>query len=465
MRTLCLSLHVERIHVDQIAEIFLALSPRVQSREPGFLFLDMESTAGLFGGEERSLARALDLARQVTSPISLTASTLPVPPMLPPPPTAAIADRPPLAQLLALYRPGQISPPGEDTKTLADFSLSALSALEGLKPWPRPRQIESIIHFLQNLGFESIHDLLGFPPASFRERWGETGITLWNRIHALEEQPISPLLPTEPFTHYGHFDFPVTQLRSLAAALAPALTFLFLRLESLGRFARRLELLLYCEYSDHRHAVHVEPVTPSRDRRLFEDLLLRKLDLLNLENPIRQFEIQLYDLPEKIQQLDFFEPRERSDERWQRLISFAQQGGVEMGFLEPLPKHFPEESYHLKADWPEILAVQDHIEHRDEAVQVKTVYGKNLAQAPRPTLLLRTPRKLSRGELRRYRKCSFIPLERIDARWWATVGGGIAKSADWAFRDYYLALSEEGSSVWIFQDRETKQYFLHGYFD
>lgn len=444
MRTLCLNLQIQQ--GPSCAEIFVALSPRVQFRDPGFVFLDIESTSGLLGGEDRLLVKALDLAAQISTA-----------------PRAAIADQPAVAQVLSELRPGFISPEGEDVQALSLLPIQALIHLEGLKAWPKARQVEHVISFFQNIGIHHIEQILLFDPPSFRERWGELGLSLWRRLHGREEQTISPLIPTLPLTTYAHFDDPISLIQLLMPRLSQALRLLFLRIEARGRFAKSIGLRLHCEYSDHQHFLMIEPVSPSRDQNLFEDLIERKLSEIDLENPVREIEIEILDTPEKIQQMDFFEPRDLTEDRWKRLISFARQAEVEVGFLEVQPKHFPEDSFDLKSDWPTVFSQGDVVEKIEEAIQVKSVYAKGLMKAPRPTLLLEKPLALSQREFSQYRKLSFFPLERIDASWWERLKNKEAKLGQ--HRDYYFALSEEGQLVWIYQDRESKGFYLHGYFD
>ncbi len=470
MRTLCLNLHA--LQEPSCAEIFVALSPRVQFRDPGFIFIDIESTSGLMGGEDRALKKGLDLALEISNEVSV-----------------AIADHPAVAQVLAATKSGFISPEGCDFQTLKSLPIQSIQSLEGLRGWPRVRQIDHIISFFQNIGIQHIEQVMLFELPSFRERWGETGLQLWKRLHGRDEQPISPLIPTMPLTTYGYFDDPISMLPLLMPRLSAALRSLFLRIEARGRFVKSMSVYLHCEYSDHKHEFSIEPISPGRNQQLFEDLLERKLSETDLGNPVREFEIELFDIPEKTQQLDFFEPRDLTEDRWKRLISFARQAEIEVGFLEMQPKHFPEESFELKSDWPALSTGTDVIEKMDQAIQIKSVYSKGLLKAPRPTLLLETPISLSAQEFSQYRKLSFFPLERIDASWWAklrprpaagkaTAAGNVTSNGNAGvhiivakrkplskYRDYYFALSDEGQLVWIYQDRETKNFFLHGYFD
>lgn len=402
------------------------------------------------GGEDRLLEKAKALALQISPACRW-----------------AIADHPAVAQVLSELQPGLISPEGEDVQSLRSLPIQALRHLEGLKAWPKIRQVEHIIMFFQNIGIHHIEQILFFDPPSFRERWGELGLSIWKRLHGREDQSLSPLIPDLPLTTYAYFDDPLSLLPLLMPRISQSLRLLFLRIEARGRFAKSIGLRLHCEYSDHQHFLMVEPVSPSRDQNLFEGLIEKKLSELDLENPIREFEIEISDVPEKIQQMDFFAPRDLSEDRWKRLISFARQAQIEVGFLEVQPKHFPEESFELKSDWPAVFSQDDIVERIEEAIQVKSVYAKGLLKAPRPSLLLEEPLPLTAEQFGQYRKLSFFPLERIDASWWARLKPNAdERKTHWGkYRDYYFALSEEGQLVWIYQDRETKDFYLHGYFD
>jgi len=435
------------------AEIFLPLSPRVQFRDPGLIFADIESTAGLLGGDDRVLAKALELAQRLSLTVQDSDSV-----------RAAIADHPYTAQALALT-PGAptVSPVGEDQKTLSQLPLSALLHLEGLSPWEHPARLQHIISFFQTLGFRHLDQMMHFDLPSFRERWGTQGTTLWKRLHLREDQPITPFIPLDPLTSYGHFDDPVSLSEVLMQKLEPCLDLLFLRLEGLQRFATQIEIILHCEYSKQQHVLKIEPVSPNRNFSLFIDLLENKLDQIDLQNPVSEFEITIFDSPEKIQQLDMFETCDTGQDRWQRLISFAKQADVEMGFLQPEPSHFPERSYRLISDWPKTLSPEDFISRLDDSIQVKSVYAKGLVKSPRPSLILQEPLALSPHFIEQLKFFSQLPSERIESAWWEYFRR--SPKENHRARDYYFAISTEGQLLWIYQDLEEQQYYLHGYFD
>lgn len=438
MRILCLNL--QQTQEASCAEIFLEFSPRVQFRFPGYVFLDIESTSGLFGGELQLLKKAVEVARKIA-----------------PSATGAIADSAPVAQMLVHYKPFEITKPQEDFKMIAKIPVQAIAELEGLQAWPQSRKISHISEFFHNLGMDWIEDLYHFQEASFRERWGDLGIKVWKRLHNQDFQVISPLIPQEPLLGYGHFDDPVGLIDLLMQKIDPQLAYLLMRLRGLSRFAQKMQVTLFCEYSEKKYHFTVEPVSPSRDLDLFRDLMVQKLKSLDLENPIREFEIFIFDIPEKIQQLDFFEPRDTSEDRWRRLISFARQAEVEMGFLQMGSSHFPEGTYQFKSDWPDKFEAKDLVQWSDDnkAIQIKSTHSKSLYESPRPTLLLKNPLKLTQAMLEKIKVLTKFPTERIQAYWWKK----------WEERDYYFGLSNEGQLVWVYKDQETQNYFLHGYFD
>lgn len=440
MRILCLNLKIPQ--QSSCAEAFLTLSPRVQFRFPQYIFVEIESTQHLLGGEKRCLEKALQIAGKFSSSS-----------------TAAIADTAAVAQMLTQWRPSFIAGRGKEQESFQGLGLDALKDLEGLYPWTQKKPVDHMISFFYTLGVHGLEEILNFRISSLRERWGEFGILLWNRLHSQDHQVISPLVPRDPLTGYGYFDDPLSSVPLLMMRFKPHLDILFARLQGLSRYAQKMEVILHCEYSNKKYTLSIEPVSPSRDQELYEDLLEKKLSQLVLENPIREFEIALLDVPEKVQQLDFFEPRDNTEDRWRRLISFIKQADCKMGFLQIEASHFPEQSFQFVTEWPEDFKAEDLVDRQDEALQVKTVYAKGLSASPRPALLLEKPQPLTSFETQKLQFISEFPMERIESSWWQI------SSQDLKYRDYYFALSPQGQLLWVFKDRLTSQAYLHGYFD
>jgi protein ImuB len=69
-------------------------------------------------------------------------------------------------------------------------------------------------------------------------------------------------------------------------------------------------------------------------------------------------------------------------------------------------------------------------------------------QMPRPVWLLAEPLAISKPDLMQ-------GPERIESGWWD--GKGVA-------RDYYIARQAQSERLWVFQDRHTGHWYLHGVF-
>ncbi len=445
-----------------VVEAFLKFSPRVQFRtsaprdgsEPvHWVFLDIASTSHLYHGEEGLMRQAVSLARDLGFGVQ-----------------CAVADTPAGAQAFTTAHHDNLVPPGEEREKLKALSLPLLLQLEGLEPWAKPTMAESIVTFFMMLGFKTLGDLSRFTAASLQERWGETGVLLWKRLNAQDKQVISPLIATEPLEDYVHMDFPVSLVSLLLHQMEKSVDFLFARLQGRRYFARKLSVTLHCEYSKTQHKIEIEPNTPSRDRNLFLTLIENRLSALDLENPIRDFEVNVMPCPENSRQLDFFEPRTTENDKLQTLMSLLTQSALKPGFYRIEPSIRPEGGWQLASSPEETKTAKaklnpDHhvvAEHHEDykgdglAIASRPHYGASVMRAPRPTRLLNDPMPLSLGELQRLKILSSNPIERIETGWWES---GAMK------RDYYFAVSPEGQCLWVFQDLRTDEYFLHGYFD
>lgn len=436
MRTLCLCL--QRDAAPSVAENFLAFSPRVHYRAPGLVFMDIGSTAKLFGGEDQLMKEAVQVSRE------FFADT-----------TAAVSDTPWGAQALASENPGAISQPTKELSDLSAAPLSRLHQLEGLIAWRKSAEVEHIIDFFHMLGIHRLGEIRNFQVDSFRERWKDTGTLIWKRLHGLDKQVISPLLPTEALEDYVHLDFPVSLLPFLLCCLERSLKRLMARLQGRGEYAKKVVVQLFCDFSDKVHLVELQPASPGRNLELFMKLLENKLAEVNLDNPIKQIEIEVVPVPEKVQQLSFFEPRVSDQEKLSELVSVFHQASLTTGFLRPRDEILPEEAWSVTPEFEDYEPIEDAVEVDGKSFQIRPAYSFSLSQAPRPSRLLKKPKLIYSRELDRYQFLSHQPIERLEDSWWESSRG----------RDYYFALSPRGQFVWLFYDRIETQYYLHGYFD
>lgn len=432
MRVLCLRFRKE-IN-SSWADVFLRFSPCVAVRTPSLIFLEVSSTAPLFGGEKNLQAKAEALGEELSGDRV----------------QGAVAGTAPTAQVLSRFA----------VDSLAEAPLEALVELEGLHPWEDSDFPKRVIESLRQMGVRGLAEVLLLPATSWRERWGSRGEILWRRLCEKDRQVISPHQAREPFYTYLYFEDALGRLSFLEHALRPALRELFLRLAGRGCFAKILTIILHGEFSEKKWTLSVAPATPGRDQDLFLDLLLKKCEGFDFLNPVKEVELLVEDVPELNRQLDFFEPREAGTDRWQRLLSFARMAGIQMGFIERKAGIFPEERVRFVEADVQHFESQDRWESEGGEARLKAVYDKDFFRAPRPALMLASPRRLQASEMSRWRKWTTLPTERWVGEWWSG-----DPSAPAAGRDYFFAESEDGRVVWIYRDRVTGDYYLQGAFD
>jgi len=392
---------------------------------------------------------------------------------------AAIADTAPAAQALASLYSFWISSPGRTRDDLDRLPLQALTQLEGLQAWGSSSRLESISNFFSLLGFHTLGDLRAFTPAALHERWGAIGDLLYRRLQAnpdLEPQPISPYVPTEALRSFIHLDFPVSIVSLLLHEVEGTLKRLLARLEGRRLLARRVRLKLCCEYSQHEHVFSIEPSTATRDLRFFRVLLENRLEKIELLNPIQDLEIEVDPVPEKETQEDFFDHSSADDTKLAVLISLLRQEGAQAGFAETRDEVWPENTWEVPPCFLICTASNDDKDTGQQSDRAEGLldesgfaprfsYGRELPNAPRPTLLLRQPRLLSQEELSALHFYSNHPVERLEHGWWEEERAGPGGSFVIPRRDYYVARDRGGRSLWIFQDHTSGQFYLHGAFD
>jgi protein ImuB len=108
-----------------------------------------------------------------------------------------------------------------------------------------------------------------------------------------------------------------------------------------------------------------------------------------------------------------------------------------------------------------VYGVTVYADHRPEKSWRATIPGEQQYYAPlnhRPSWLLHTPKALvSISDIPQLRGPLTIlnGPERIETGWWDEKD---------IKRDYYLALTQDRSQIWIYKDVKDRKWFLHGIF-
>ncbi|MFN7730027.1 MAG: hypothetical protein ACK5P7_12785 [Bdellovibrio sp.] len=371
----------------------------------------------------------------------------------------ALADTAAGAQALTKHFDFFISEPGRQSESLAALPLHCLRDLEGLNNWDDVHQVEQISEFLQNLGLQTLQDLQQLPPDSWELRWGTLGHHLRQKLAGTETHTWTPLVPTDTLTAYQFFEHPCQDQATLLHFIEQSLTELFIRLEGRSQRLEVLKLMLTCEYSNHKMPLQIAPTIKFRDLSLILKILRERLDKISLENPIKEWELEILPAFQAHQQLDFWEPQVKELDNLLRLQSVLHDRKVQSGFLRLRDEPVPERGFSLEHEsFFSPLPTTDFVFINDSH-RLMPVQSEHLQAAPRPTRLLEPPKPISHDEFQSLKLLHPHPLERLDLPW-----QNIA-------RDYWLALNSQKQLLWIFRDLhwssqgDQARYFLQGYFD
>ncbi len=297
---------------------------------------------------------------------------------------------------------------------------------------------------LRSMGIQRLGDLLRLPRAGLARRLGVQAVR--DLDVALGKQPEArrAFVPRERFRERLDFETEIEHVTCLERALEPVLErcALFLRRRQAGVQSLALRL---------RHRVRTPTVVrlgyasvTSEPRRLVE-VLSQRLGRLELPAAVRSIELHSGTLqPLSAVSLDAFGGGGRD---------------TAVQLIERLRARLGEQA---------VYGVTTQSEHRPEAawcrVQQLSLAAPSASDPqppeimPRPVWLLDEPVLLSPreiGELRLESGAGPRDPERIETGWWD--GKGVA-------RDYYRIRPARGAQLWVFQERHTKSWFLHGMF-
>jgi protein ImuB len=314
---------------------------------------------------------------------------------------------------------------------------------------------------LRAMGVTRVGELLRLPRAGLARRLGPAAVQDLDIALARQFAPRRAFVPRERFRARCDFETEIEQVAYLEKAAEPLIARCaqFLRERQAGVQALRLKL---------RH--RAGPVTWLRlglasitgERRRLMDVLVQKLERVELDAPVRGMELLSGSLQPLIAaSLDVFAGsgggRDTAPQRGGRMPKQTPagrpQGEGQDGasqLVERLRARLGEDAVYGVVAIPE---------HRPEAAwrRVHELFlipasRMNEAGMPRPVWLLDAPLPLAGGWVVEHGP------ERIESGWWD--GRGVA-------RDYYVARQtrpSQGAKLWIFQERQSKRWYVHGMF-
>jgi len=303
---------------------------------------------------------------------------------------------------------------------------------------------------LRAMGVTQIGELLRLPRAGLARRLGTAAVQDLDIALARQPAPRRAFVPRERFRERCDFESEIETVAYLEKALEPLTERCaqFLRERQAGVQALRLKLR---HRTGPATCVYLGLASTTSERRRLADVLIQKLGRLELPNPVRSMELMSGSLqPLSAASLDAF-------------AGLAGKGGRDTApqLVERLRARLGEDA---------VYGVVSIAEHRPEAAW-RRVHELRLASVlhagakmmghgadqgmPRPVWLLDTPLPLSEPGILEQGP------ERIESGWWDDKG---------VARDYYVAhqfrgaRQAHGAKLWVFQERRSKRWYLHGVF-
>jgi protein ImuB len=295
---------------------------------------------------------------------------------------------------------------------------------------------------LRALGVSRVGELLRLPRAGMARRFGAAAVLELDIALTRQAAPRRSFVPRERFRERFDFGMEVETVAYLQKALEPLIgrCARFLRERQAG--VQTLELRL----AHRNHAltrVRVGLASTTSEQHRLTCVLSQKLSQLELAAPATGMELVSGRLlPLSAVSLDVF----------------ARQGGAGGG-----NDTAPQLVERLRARLGDgaVYGVRSVAEHRPEAawqrvqeLRLNAVPCRQRheipAERPRPVWLLDVPEQL----LEEPQIVEEGP-ERIESGWWD--GKGIA-------RDYYIVRRTGGARLWVFQERRSRRWYVHGVF-
>jgi protein ImuB len=399
---------------------------------PNALLLEIKGSVKLFG----SLAALLAAIEAAWGRLSLRAHAATAPTTL-----AAL-------WLARAGKPACIEDSGQLAGGLAELPIACTS-------WD-PAWLQT----LRAMGVTRVGELLRLPRAGVARRLSPAAVLELDIALARQAAPRRAFVPRVRFRERCDFEAEIETVVYLQKSLEPLIERCaqFLRERQAG--VQSLELRLR-----HRAIpatrVHLGLASITSERRRLTDVLDEKLNRLELAAPVRGMELKSGSLqPLPAGSLDAFAGM--GGGRGMRA------GGVCAGNTAPqlverlrarlgehavygvvfVPEHRPE------AAWRRVheLRLTPAVRAGDMRAE-----GMRVGEMPRPVWLLDEPVLLAANLQQLCQEGAILEQgpERIESGWWD--GRDVA-------RDYYIARQARGARWWVFQQRQTQCWYLHGVF-
>jgi len=310
---------------------------------------------------------------------------------------------------------------------------------------------------LYNMGIRHLRDIWRLPTNDLYKRFGSDFINLLNRALNLAPEPTRNYVPPPAFSTTYDLPYEIDNLDRLLPVAGEML-------EQLSEFLQRRDLctshLLFSLKHEKRSStvINMSLRQPSRSSEHLLMLLGTHFSNLIIPAPViaAKIKVKKFDAfmthSESLLSEDKSATKQYSDSNLNQFMEQlkAKLGGHFVNSIKTIAEHCPE------------YATQQMTYEKMEKIEKPYRVGQELKKnpiSPRPLFLLEKPEQLVLRNGKLYHRKSIEIIsgpERIETYWWS--GTDVR-------RDYYVALEQNGSRLWIYRERSgEKNWYLHGYF-
>lgn len=330
-------------------------------------------------------------------------------------------------------------------------------AIERL-PLQALRLPSATVEALRRLGLERIGDLLRLPRADLQSRFGQQLLTRLDQAIGDQAELIKPVKSPPELMVQQMFEYPVTDRNIIEPVIHQLIEQLCVELTQHVAGALHLQCRLDCQKASPI-VLEVGCFRPSVDPEHLQTLFEVPLERMRLKAPVLEISLQVARSARlHPRQKELFEREQSQDSPHvaslvDRLASRLGRKAVVRSVLQNNPQ--PENAYTY-----------------EPLIGRSTARRRAGSRSPfswldRPLRVLQEPIALASCELankkilrfqyqgKQHRVSRYWGPERIETGWWQHRG---------IRRDYYRVETVAGSRFWLFQDRKSNRWFMHGIF-
>lgn len=290
-----------------------------------------------------------------------------------------------------------------------------------------------------DVGIKTIGELVHVPRSAVTQRWGPHILDQLDRALGKKPDPYPLFVLPHRFNTKISLNLPASSVTELLFGIHRIIQNMTNYLQVKQRGVIRFELTITNE-ENFTHNFNFKLSVPSRDPKHLTNLIQERLNRETIPSRIESIQLKsIQELPITPSSYSLIPQSERIESSRGHLI-------------DQLQARVGEKS---------VYGITVYADHRPEKSWRATIPGEQHQHTPstrRPSWLLRTPKALiSIFDIPQLRGPLTIlnGPERIETGWWDEKD---------VKRDYFLALTQDQSQVWIYKDKKKQQWFLHGIF-